>query len=154
MTWSPEQVEILRDLRARNFSLSEMAAEIGVTRNSVASKVHSLGLPLPRTGLVALRAPDEIAKPVPGKIKKIEIRPGRISTYGGEVRVVEVLEVIPDSPLPHAGAPKSLMELEVGQCCWPVADKFCGEAVGATRKSYCETHETMSRGRGGKQNAP
>ena len=43
-TWTPERVEQLRTHIATGLTCSEIAAEIGVSRNAVIGKIHRLGL--------------------------------------------------------------------------------------------------------------
>ncbi len=43
-TWTPERIEQLRNFATSGLSSSQIAAEIGVTRNAVIGKLHRLGL--------------------------------------------------------------------------------------------------------------
>jgi GcrA cell cycle regulator len=43
-TWNPERVEQLRNFLSAGLTCSQIAAEIGVTRNAVIGKIHRLGL--------------------------------------------------------------------------------------------------------------
>ncbi|MGB7097953.1 MAG: GcrA family cell cycle regulator, partial [Xanthobacteraceae bacterium] len=43
-TWTPERVEQLRSFVVSGLTCSQIAAEIGVTRNAVIGKIHRLGL--------------------------------------------------------------------------------------------------------------
>ena len=42
--WTPERIEQLRNGVSSGLSCSQIAAEIGVTRNAVIGKIHRLGL--------------------------------------------------------------------------------------------------------------
>ena len=60
-TWNPERVEQLRSFVVAGLTCSQIAAEIGVSRNAVIGKIHRLGLgrggPQRRRGGPALPAP-------------------------------------------------------------------------------------------------
>ena len=43
-TWNPERVTLLRNFVGAGLTCSQIAAEIGVTRNAVIGKIHRLGL--------------------------------------------------------------------------------------------------------------
>jgi hypothetical protein len=43
-TWNPERIEQLRNCVGAGLTCSQIAAEIGVTRNAVIGKIHRLGL--------------------------------------------------------------------------------------------------------------
>src|ERR1700730_13899541 len=43
-TWTPERIEQLRNYASSGLSSSQIAAEIGVTRNAVIGKLNRLGL--------------------------------------------------------------------------------------------------------------
>src|SRR6266700_5631845 len=47
-TWSPERVELLKRCFHAGLSCSEIAREIGVTRNAVIGKMNRLGLSRPK----------------------------------------------------------------------------------------------------------
>ena len=48
--WTPERIEQLRNGVSSGLSCSQIAAEIGVTRNAVIGKIHRLGLSPGRPG--------------------------------------------------------------------------------------------------------
>ena len=60
-TWNPERVAQLRAFVGAGMTCSQIAAEIGVTRNAVIGKIHRLGLgtgrPAAALGRPALPAP-------------------------------------------------------------------------------------------------
>lgn len=149
VTWTPERVEQLRTCIATGLSCSEIAAEIGVTRNAVIGKIHRLGL-----------AP---GRPVPGSAR--EDTPGarhsRPSSQRQLLRLIFADRASPDRATQAdptgAGAtasvestrPCSLLELAPRKCRWPVnnasatAFVFCGnEAVGGL--AYCAGHARMA----------
>ena len=70
-TWSTERVEQLRSFVTAGLTCSQIAAEIGVTRNAVIGKIHRLGLgpgrPAAAPGRACVRSSPSIrqAGPVP-----------------------------------------------------------------------------------------
>lgn len=149
VTWTPERVEQLRTYVATGLSCSEIAAEIGVTRNAVIGKIHRLGL-----------AP---GRPVPGSAR--EDTPGarrpRSSSQRQLLRLIFADRASSDKATnadrTNAAAtasvesiqPCSLLELAACKCRWPVSNAsatafvFCGnEAVRGF--AYCAGHARMA----------
>ena len=63
-TWTPERVEQLRTCVVNGLTCSQIAAEIGVTRNAIIGKIHRLGLkPLRSPGTPARACPPRAASP-------------------------------------------------------------------------------------------
>ena len=48
MSWTPERIELLTALAARNLTGSQIAAELGITRNAVLGKLDRMGKHLSR----------------------------------------------------------------------------------------------------------
>jgi GcrA cell cycle regulator len=156
-TWTPERVDQLRTCIATGLSCSEIAAEIGVTRNAVIGKIHRLGL-----------AP---GRPVSGTASGLMSGPARGHTPGARrsqpssqrqlLRLIFADRASPGSAtsadLTNVAAtasvestrPCSLLELAACKCRWPVSNggapafAFCGnDAVGAL--PYCAGHARMA----------
>ena len=149
VTWTPERVEQLRTYVATGLSCSEIAAEIGVTRNAVIGKIHRLGLAPGRPASGSAR--DE----APGA------RRSRPSSQRHLLRLIFADRTSPDKatnadPTNVAAAaavestrPCSLLELAACKCRWPVSNAsatafvFCGnEAVRGF--AYCAGHARMA----------
>ncbi len=141
--WTPERVEQLRNCVTSGLSCSQIAAEIGVTRNAVIGKIHRLGLSPGRPAAAPARS-------CPPRVRQPRLSPQRQflrlmfaqapSLAGGEAA----------EPVSIDSAQRcSLVELAQGQCHWPIGDPcaadfaFCGnEAV--TGFSYCAGHARMA----------
>jgi GcrA cell cycle regulator len=143
-TWNPDRVAQLRSFVGAGLTCSQIAAEIGVTRNAVIGKIHRLGLGPGRPAAA------------PGRACPPRTRRPRLSSQRQMLRLIS-------ADTPHAGgAPEagaldsaqhcSLLELANGKCRWPVADQglsgargfvFCGNEA-AAGFSYCAGHARMA----------
>lgn len=149
VTWTPERVEQLRTCIATGLSCSEIAAEIGVTRNAVIGKIHRLGLAPGRPTSVSARDDS------PGA------RRSRPSSQRHLLRLIFADRGLPDKATNadptyvtatasvESTQPCSLLELAACKCRWPVSNAnatafvFCGnEAVGGF--AYCAGHARMA----------
>jgi GcrA cell cycle regulator len=146
-TWNPERVAQLRAFIGAGMTCSQIAAEIGVTRNAVIGKIHRLGLGPGRPAAA------------PGRACPPRLRRPRLSSQRQMLRLISA-----DAPLGLAdqtsqSAPVecaqscSLLDLEQGKCRWPVSEGttdgksadfiFCGnQAVDGF--SYCAGHARMA----------
>jgi GcrA cell cycle regulator len=142
-TWSPERVEQLRNFVVAGLTCSQIATEIGVTRNAVIGKIHRLGL-----------APGRPAA-APGRVCPPRTRRPRLSSQRRLLRLIETQtpaagESASFAAIPIESAQRcSFLELAHGRCRWPVGDPaaadfaFCGN-VTATGFSYCAGHARMA----------
>ena len=145
-TWTPERVEQLRSCVVNGLTCSQIAAEIGVTRNAIIGKIHRLGLkPLRSPGTPARTCPPRTASPRFSQRKLLRLMfaeaPSLAAEQTNETATVESAQRC------------SLLELAAGKCRWPVCDPlgdggrtdfvFCGnEAVAGF--SYCPGHARMA----------
>ena len=76
-TWNPERIEQLRNCVGAGLTCSQIAAEIGVTRNAVIGKIHRLGLSpgRPPAG--------------PGRAPAPRLRQSRPATQGQLLRLIQ-----------------------------------------------------------------
>jgi len=146
-TWSPERVAQLRNFIGAGLTCSQIAAEIGVSRNAVIGKIHRLGLGPGRP------------RAAPGRPCPPRTRPPRLTSQRHLLRLIAA-----EAPLAAAdrafetGAVDSaqrcsLLELGLGQCRWPLNDTggkadgaefvFCGNSAVAGF-SYCAGHARMA----------
>jgi GcrA cell cycle regulator len=146
-TWNPERVAQLRNFIGAGLTCSQIAAEIGVTRNAVIGKIHRLGLGPGRPAAASGRAcPPRTRRPrLPSQRQMLRL----ISADAPRAADGDA----PDA-MPIDGAQCcSLLELAQGKCRWPVGDQggnsratdfvFCGnEAVAGF--SYCAGHARMA----------
>jgi GcrA cell cycle regulator len=144
-TWTPERVEQLRSFVATGLSCSQIAAQIGVTRNAVIGKIHRLGLSPGRPpGGSARTCPPRARHPRAASHQRLL----RLMWPNGAPAAAMV------EPLAVASAqPCTLLDLAQGKCRWPLEDhgasgtaadfSFCGnEAVAGL--SYCVGHARMA----------
>src|SRR5579863_5045861 len=145
-TWNPERVAQLRNFVSAGLTCSQIAAEIGVTRNAVIGKIPRLGLGPGRPAAA------------PGRTCPPRTRRPRFSPQRPLLRLISA-----DAPRADGGAPTaalvesaqrcSLLELAQGKCRWPIGDDgssagaadfvFCGnEAVAGF--PYCAGHARMA----------
>jgi GcrA cell cycle regulator len=146
-TWNAERVEQLRAFIGAGMTCSQIAAEIGVTRNAVIGKIHRLGLG-PGSPTAA-----------PGRPCPPRTRRPRLASQRQMLRLISA-----DAPLPLDGTASqcgsidsaqscSLLDLGQGKCRWPVSERanggsaadfiFCGNEVVAGF-SYCAGHARMA----------
>ncbi len=145
-TWTPERVEQLRTCVVNGLTCSQIAAEIGVTRNAIIGKIHRLGLkPLRSPGTPARTCPPRTASPRFSQRKLLRLMFAEAPSLAADQTAD------PDSI--ESTQRCSLLDLAAGRCRWPVADPvgdcrgadfvFCGnEAV--TGFSYCAGHARMA----------
>ena len=142
-TWNPERIEQLRNCVGAGLTCSQIAAEIGVTRNAVIGKIHRLGLSpgRPPAG--------------PGRAPAPRLRQARPATQRELLRLIQADAPNVDDPtnsgLAIVDSPQrcSLLELAQSKCRWPISDRgaadfdFCGnEAIKGF--SYCAGHARMA----------
>src|SRR6202051_508221 len=145
-TWPAQRTEQLRHCVGSGLTCSQIAAEIGVTRNAVIGKIHRLGLsPARPAGALARclppRRPDPPVSPPRRLVRLIQSDAGG----AGEVSVQD-----PSVPEPIDSAQRcSLLEIAQDKCHWPIGDPhaadfaFCGNAA-VTGFSYCAGHARMA----------
>jgi GcrA cell cycle regulator len=143
-TWTTERVEQLQKYVMAGLTCSQIAAEIGVTRNAVIGKINRLGI-----------SPGRRPGALPGQVRMMRARaPARPSRMARILRAVAMIQ--PTEPVATAEAPPiesarrcSLLDLAGGGCRWPLGDPgkadfgFCGnDAIAGF--SYCPGHMRMA----------
>ncbi|MGD0332175.1 MAG: GcrA family cell cycle regulator [Xanthobacteraceae bacterium] len=139
-TWNPERIEQLRNFVVAGLTCSQIAAEIGVSRNAVIGKIHRLGLGSGRPE----RAP---ARDYPPRVRRSPFSPQRqlLRLLHADAAHGVTTEAIPIDSARRC----SLLELAQGSCRWPISDPgaadfaFCGNAT-AAGFSYCAGHARMA----------
>jgi GcrA cell cycle regulator len=144
-TWNPERVAQLRAFIGAGMTCSQIAAEIGVTRNAVIGKIHRLGLGPGRPTAAQGRAcPPRTRRP-------------QLASQRQMLRLISA-----DAPLDRttgqcgsidSAQSCSLLDLAQGKCRWPVSERagggsaadfiFCGNEIVAGF-SYCAGHARMA----------
>jgi GcrA cell cycle regulator len=141
-TWTAERIEQLRHCVVTGLTCSEIAAEIGVSRNAVIGKIHRLGLSSGRpAGVQAQDCPPRARRPrAPTQHRLLRLAYAQTPNGG---------EAIMFGTTVDSAQPCSLVELAERKCRWPLGDPvkpdfaFCGnEAV--TGFAYCIGHARMA----------
>ena len=141
-TWTPERVEQLRNCVVSGLSCSQIAAEIGVTRNAVIGKIHRLGLSPGRPAAPARSCPPR-ARPPRSSPQRQFLRLMFTPALGGAGE--QAAEPVPVENMQRC----SLLELAPDKCRWPVGDPcaadfaYCGNQAIAGF-SYCAGHARMA----------
>jgi GcrA cell cycle regulator len=152
-TWSAEHTELLKRHFHAGLTCSQIAREIGVTRNAVIGKMHRLGLTRPRDVLVKqLKRAARLARPktpraAPWRSKRQ--RPSILVQH--EMLKAAFPEAEPrgdDIPI-HEGRGCTLLELSRRKCRWPINNPgaedfcFCGNEP-VTGLPYCLGHARIA----------
>jgi GcrA cell cycle regulator len=145
-TWTPERIEQLQSFVVAGLSCSQIAAQIGVTRNAVIGKIHRLGLsPVRPPGAVARTCPPRARDPRAARPHR------RLRLLWSNGAATPEADAGPDSV--ESTQPCSLLDLAQGKCRWPVSDAagngraadfvFCGNPA-IEGLSYCAGHARMA----------
>jgi GcrA cell cycle regulator len=153
-TWTTERIDQLRSFVTAGLTCSQIAAEIGVTRNAVIGKIHRLGL---SPGRPRGRQPAALAQRMrASRTAPAHPRAPR-SPIAQLLRTMTTAEGSTVVPFPTAmGIPTvesvkrcSLLELAVSGCRWPLGDPgkadfgFCGnDSIAGV--SYCAGHARLA----------
>jgi GcrA cell cycle regulator len=143
-TWTPERIDQLRNFVVNGLTCSQIATEIGVTRNAVIGKIH-------RLGLCPVRAPGGSGRPCSPRSRRERAASRRpllqVLFYDGG-RVAQAPAIGPV----QSAQPRSLLDLTKGQCRWPLGEAagdcgsdlvFCGnDAIAGL--SYCAGHARIA----------
>lgn len=120
--WTDKDVEKARQLYYKGATYSAIAEELSRTRNAIAGLCNRYQFergPKPPKVVAAKKVVAAVTK-----------------------KVKEIVEVIAPPPPPPRNVPKSLIELELHDCRWPIGDsdfQFCAEEV-VPGKPYCLKH--------------
>jgi GcrA cell cycle regulator len=140
-SWSDERVAILKEWNAKGAAYAAIAERLGVTRNTVVTKLEKLGL------IGATSGP-----------KSPKERAGRSARHASGDKVhANAMAMAPLLRRPFGPPPKdppgafaSLLELPAWACKWPIGDPdlpsftFCGAPRAGA--NYCAPHQARSMG--------
>src|SRR5262249_30593435 len=146
--WTSERTELLKKLFDAGLSCSQIASEIGTTRNAVIGKMHRLGLSRPKylfPRLKPRREPRDSWRP---KALRPKISGLSISAQREMLRAAYPVAASNETPIdsPHKC---SLLELSHTQCRWPLSEPgcadfgFCGNPS-VDGLSYCSGHARLA----------
>ncbi len=143
-TWTAERVEQLKGCVDAGLTCSQIAAEIGVTRNAVIGKLNRLGLSRPR----GVRASAPAAKRAADRNGR-----GNVTRLFSQHRILMRLPPEPQERTAvvsiHGGRGCSLLDLSPGNCRWPISEPgaqdfcFCGNQQ-VEGLPYCVGHARMA----------
>ncbi|MGY8709553.1 GcrA family cell cycle regulator [Bradyrhizobium sp. 18BD] len=141
-TWTDERIEILRRHFEAGLTCSEIAADIGVSRNAVIGKLSRLNLTRGRTL-------DE------RKVQDKSIAHARASRAVPRLQYEMLASIYGEADAPVATGPIdeanrcSLLELAENRCRWPISTPgaedfcFCGNSA-PDGQSYCAGHSRLA----------
>lgn len=125
--WSDEDKSTLKRLVAAGMKDALIAAELGRTRNAVIGARHRMKIP-------SVHSPSSVGQRRKGQAKArfVQMRSTKRIEFEDLAR-----------PLPGAGSPVPLVELDPGHCRYPVSYNgtrhlFCGEPT--ETRPYCRAH--------------
>lgn len=139
-TWTAERVEQLKAGVSAGLSCSQIACDIGVSRNAVIGKLNRLGLA--RGHIAAPRRTERTSAP--------RVRHPSIVTQRQMLRAVYAEAPPATEEVPVVSIARcSLLELAQGTCRWPISEpdardfSFCGNTAVAGLP-YCAGHVRMA----------
>jgi hypothetical protein len=141
MNWSTENLTRLRELHATGMSYSEIARQLGATRNEVCGKVWREGLGLEAAEVLKRRRGAALVRNARQTTVRVRPRP-RVTKWAWAPP-----KLLPPTPGVEGGV--ALLDLEPQHCRWPVAGsgesiRFCGGGHTAKGKSYCAEHDALA----------
>ncbi len=141
-TWTTDRVDELRNCVVAGLTCSQIAAQIGVTRNAVIGKINRLGLSPGRPPAMHSRPPrSRQPRRLTSRRQTLRLLCGEGLSGADEVR----LAVGPVDSTKIC----SLLELSDGRCRWPINQPgardfaFCG-SDSIKGFSYCACHVRMA----------
>ena len=158
-TWHAERVDMLKRCFEAGLTCSEIAREIGVTRNAVIGKLSRLGLSRPRDVLAKpLRRAAALGRPKIPRSRRLTRASANILTQREMLRnAFAAADPIPEEnpviPIDN-GRGCTLLELGDQKCRWPINDPgshdfcFCGNEP-VSGFPYCAGHARMAYRRAG-----
>jgi GcrA cell cycle regulator len=166
-TWDLELTEQMKRCFHAGLSCSQIAGEIGVTRNAVIGKLHRLGLTRPRdiaAAQVAQRRAAKLARPTtprPSSPKTWLPKRLRLSIAAQHELLAASFPAaaLPVEEIPiHNGRGCTLLELGQAHCRWPISSPgaadfcFCGNEP-VKGLPYCPGHARIAYRPAGRRSA-
>jgi hypothetical protein len=139
--WTDERIEMVRSMKARGASFSEIAKELGgVSRSAVIAKMHRLGIfSVPKPAIDSPETP----RVFPKQLKT----PSNFTPSAAAMMLVEIpLQGTPWAPL--EGSTPREYPVRRGECNWPLDDDVLG--MGQLRcclpadGAYCPAHKKLA----------
>ena len=151
-TWSTERVEALKRCFDAGLSCSQIAREIGVTRNAVIGKVSRLGLSRPPGAIATPPRRARLSGPRRTRRLRMNVFVQQDILKTAFVEAEPRVDAIPI----HNGRGCTLFELDRENCRWPIMSKdgeelrYCGNGPIAG-SSYCPAHARIAYRPGGRR---
>jgi GcrA cell cycle regulator len=144
-TWTSERVALLKSYFDAGLSCSQIAREIGTTRNAVIGKMHRLGLSRPKDAFA-----DRLAARCATRPKAVRRKPWRLNIHAQrEMLMATYPGRAAEEPAVESAHKCSLLELSQAQCRWPISEPgaedfaFCGN-TSVDGLSYCVGHARIA----------
>jgi GcrA cell cycle regulator len=144
-TWSSERIEELKRCFQAGLSSSQIAREIGVTRNAVIGKMNRLGLSRPRDAVarqLEQKRATKLARPKRPRLPIFTQRAILTAAFSAPPGLGETIAI-------HEGRGCTLLELGHGKCRWPIDGPggedvfFCGNEP-VPGLPYCAGHARLA----------
>ena len=145
--WTNERIEILKELWNEGLTTSQIAKELGTTKNAVIGKTHRLNLVKRESPIKGAVDSTSIKEKEEEKQKQVKKKFHTVSKTNeveeGSDYTEETCECHEHHT--HKKKGKTLFELKYDECRWPVGDPkdedfhFCGEKA-VDGKPYCAKH--------------
>jgi GcrA cell cycle regulator len=123
-TWNSERIDQLKRFFDAGLSGSQIARELGLTRNAVIGKMHRLGLSRPRDLAVKHKEQKRAGKfmsPKRRRLNVVTLNQMQTAAYPTSLSVADSIPILD-------GRGCTLLELGQGKCRWPI-DSECSEGV-------------------------
>jgi hypothetical protein len=135
--WTDYELNTLKQLVSEKLSASVIAERMGRSRNAIIGATHRYSdrVGKLRWWVLAKKRGLKITTIKTVKKRQAQKRPFELGMETKEAKDI-IIDVVPPEQL------RTLMELETGQCRWPVGDMFCGDHV--ERGAYCQMHTARS----------
>jgi GcrA cell cycle regulator len=150
--WTTERVQQLRSFVTAGFTCSQIADEIGVTRNAVIGKIHRLGLsPGRKPAGVAqrMRAASTARTQTTNTQSRRALIARLMRATTADAPPLAPATTTIEAPAVESGPRRTLLELTAGCCRWPLGEPghddfgFCGNDA-VTGISYCAGHARLA----------
>lgn len=149
--WSSERIELMKRWLQAGLSCSQIANEIGVSRNAVIGKLHRLGLSQPRD--VAARQNEQRRATRLAQAPRVAAarKRARLDVSSQQALLLAAFPTLPaveDIPI-HNGRGCTLLELGQERCRWPISTPgaedfcFCGNEP-VKGMPYCAGHARIA----------
>jgi len=158
-TWSSERIELLKRCFRAGLSCSQIAREIGVTRNAVIGKISRLGLSRPKDVIARqLRRAAGLAQPKTAR--NWRQKRSRFDVLAQQEMLIDAFpgqQTQEDVPI-YNGRGCTLLELGQEKCRWPISTPgaedfcFCGNAP-VKGLPYCLGHARIAYRPAGRRSA-